>query len=163
MEPKFIKELIQLVNDSSLAKVEIEQEGFKIKITKSIRSADTTNAAPALYAPPTSPIVSPISPPAPLAPTPPTAADSGASPSSSNLFTVLSPMVGTFYRASAPDKPNYVNVGDIIHKGQVLCIIEAMKLFNEIESEVSGKVVKILVENAQPVEYEQPLFVIELS
>lgn len=162
MEPKFIKELILLVNDSSLAEVKIEQEGFKIKITKSIRSAEAANAAPIVYAAPTPPVVAPI--PAPAAPNSMSsaAADSGTS-ASSNLFTVLSPMVGTFYRASAPDKPNYANVGDIIHKGQVLCIIEAMKLFNEIESEVSGKVVKILVENSQPVEYEQPLFVIELS
>jgi acetyl-CoA carboxylase biotin carboxyl carrier protein len=163
MEPKFIKELILLVNDSSLAEVKIEEEGFKIKITKSIRSAEAANnAAPMVYAAPTPPVVAPISAPAAPNSMSSAAADSETS-ASSNLFTVLSPMVGTFYRAPAPDKPNYVNVGDIIHKGQVLCIIEAMKLFNEIESEVSGKLVKILVENSQPVEYEQPLFVIELS
>jgi acetyl-CoA carboxylase biotin carboxyl carrier protein len=163
MEPKFIKELIELVNDSNLAEVRIEQEGFKIKIIKSIQNVEAASAAPAVYTAPAPPIAAHTSAPA-TTPTPvsPTAADSGAS-ANSNLHTIVSPMVGTFYRAPAPDKPSYVNVGDIIHKGQVLCIIEAMKLFNEIESEVSGKVVKILVENAQPVEYEQPLFIIELS
>jgi acetyl-CoA carboxylase biotin carboxyl carrier protein len=82
---------------------------------------------------------------------------------SSNLVEFRSPMIGTFYRASGPEKPVYVNVGDTVKKGQVLCIVEAMKLFNEIESEYDGKIVKILVENAQPVEYDQPLFLIELN
>jgi acetyl-CoA carboxylase biotin carboxyl carrier protein len=82
-------------------------------------------------------------------------------PPKKNTVYIRSPMVGTFYRAPAPDKPPYVQVGDIIQKGQVVCIIEAMKLFNEIQSEVSGKIVRILVENAQPVEYDQPLFEVE--
>ena len=79
----------------------------------------------------------------------------------SNLVEVKSPMIGTFYRSPSPDKPSFVNVGDEIKKGDVLCIIEAMKLFNEIESEVSGKIVKVLVDDASPVEYEQPLFLVE--
>ena len=80
---------------------------------------------------------------------------------SSNLVTIKSPIIGTFYRKPSPDKDNFVNVGDEISEGQTLCVIEAMKLFNEIESDVSGKIVKILVEDASPVEFDQPLFVIE--
>jgi acetyl-CoA carboxylase biotin carboxyl carrier protein len=82
-------------------------------------------------------------------------------PVTTKQVTVTSPIVGTFYRAPAPDKPPYVQVGDMVKKGQVLCIIEAMKLMNEIESETSGKIIQILIENGQPVEYGQPLFVIE--
>jgi acetyl-CoA carboxylase biotin carboxyl carrier protein len=79
----------------------------------------------------------------------------------SNLITIKSPMIGTFYRSSSPDKPSFVNVGDEVKPGKPVCIIEAMKLFNEIESEVSGKIVKVLVDNATPVEYDQPLFLVE--
>ena len=82
---------------------------------------------------------------------------------SSNLVTIKSPIIGTFYRKPSPDKDNFVNVGDEISEGQTLCVIEAMKLFNEIESDVSGKIVKILVEDSSPVEFEQPLFLIEPS
>jgi acetyl-CoA carboxylase biotin carboxyl carrier protein len=81
----------------------------------------------------------------------------------SKYVLIKSPMIGTFYRSSAPDKPNFANVGDEISVGQPLCIIEAMKLFNEIESEISGKIVKVLVENSQPVEYDQPLFLVDPS
>ncbi|MCS6905561.1 MAG: acetyl-CoA carboxylase biotin carboxyl carrier protein [Bacteroidia bacterium] len=163
MEPTFIKELIQLISESSITEVKIEREGFKLKISKSIPGIQgAIGVATSGYG------ATPVSTAAPLPPAPPPpssapTSETTSTTSSSNLHTVVSPMVGTFYRAPAPDKPNYVNVGDVVHKGQVLCIIEAMKLFNEIESEVSGKIVKILVENAQPVEYEQPLFVIELT
>jgi acetyl-CoA carboxylase biotin carboxyl carrier protein len=82
-------------------------------------------------------------------------------PAVSNFITIKSPMIGTYYKTPSPDKPAFVNVGDVIKVGDVLCIVEAMKLFNEIESEVSGKIVKVLVENASPVEYDQPLFLVE--
>ena len=84
-----------------------------------------------------------------------------SSPVASNLITIKSPMIGTYYKTPSPDKPAFVNIGDEIKVGQVLCIVEAMKLFNEIESEVTGRIVKILVENASPVEYDQPLFLVE--
>src|SRR6202012_2155607 len=101
---------------------------------------------------------------APAAPQSAPAADKPAAPAAgnaSNLITVKSPMIGTFYRSPAPDKPLFVNVGDEIKPGQVLCIIEAMKLFNEIESEVSGRVVKVVADDSSPVEYDQPLFLVE--
>jgi acetyl-CoA carboxylase biotin carboxyl carrier protein len=96
-----------------------------------------------------------VAAPAPAAPAAPKAEDS------SKYITVKSPMIGTFYRSSGPDKPTFVNVGDEIKAGQVVCIIEAMKLFNEIESEISGRIVKVLVDDAKPVEYDQPLFLVE--
>ena len=104
-----------------------------------------------------SPVVVPDPNPAVQTPPQPTVTDSD----SSNLVTIKSPIIGTFYRKPSPDKDNFVNVGDEISEGQTLCVIEAMKLFNEIESDVSGKIVKILVEDASPVEFDQPLFVIE--
>ena len=91
----------------------------------------------------------------------PVAAAATAEPKADNLITIKSPMVGTFYRTANPDAPAFVNVGDDVKTGTVVCIVEAMKLFNEIESEVSGKIVKILVDNASPVEYDQPLFLVE--
>jgi len=84
-----------------------------------------------------------------------------SAPAASSFVTIKSPMIGTYYKTPSPDKPAFVNVGDVIKVGDVLCIVEAMKLFNEIESEVSGKIVKVLVENASPVEYDQPLFLVE--
>jgi acetyl-CoA carboxylase biotin carboxyl carrier protein len=104
-------------------------------------------AAPTFAAPP-------VAAPAP-------AVEAKSSGDSSNLVTVKSPMIGTFYRSSNPETPPFVNVGDSIKKGKTICIIEAMKLFNEIESEISGKIVKVLVENASPVEYDQPLFLVQ--
>jgi acetyl-CoA carboxylase biotin carboxyl carrier protein len=80
---------------------------------------------------------------------------------SDNYLTIKSPMIGTFYRSASPDKPSFVNVGDEIKAGQVLCVVEAMKLFNEIEAEISGRIVKVLVDNASPIEYDQPLFLVE--
>jgi acetyl-CoA carboxylase biotin carboxyl carrier protein len=98
------------------------------------------------------PVAAAAAAPAPVAP---------AANENANLITIKSPMIGTFYRSGSPDKPSFVNVGDKIGPGNVLCVIEAMKLFNEIESEVSGKIVKILVDNASPIEYDQPLFLVE--
>ena len=100
-------------------------------------------------------------PAAPVAAAPEASAPAAYAEDSSNTEEIKSPMIGTFYRKSAPDKPLFVEVGDTVEKGQVICIIEAMKLFNEIESEVSGKIVKVLVDDSQPVEYDQPLFLVE--
>lgn len=158
MELKEIKELIKLVSESGVSEVEVERGDFKVSIKKGekttiVQAAPVVHHAPAVNAPvgtvsiPTERLEAPVS--------------KSESPIGSNLVTIKSPMIGTFYKTPSPDKPAFVNIGDEIKPGKVLCIIEAMKLFNEIESEVSGKIVKILVENASPVEYDQPLFLIE--
>jgi acetyl-CoA carboxylase biotin carboxyl carrier protein len=155
MDIKQIQDLIRFVSKSGVNEVSIEQENFKITIK--------TNDAPTYVNAtlPPQPLAAAAAPqpatlPAPAnVPTEPAAADT------SNYITIKSPMIGTFYRSSSPDKPLFVNVGDEISTGSVLCIIEAMKLFNEIESEVSGRIVKVLVDNASPVEYDQPLFLVE--
>lgn len=163
MDFKQIQELIELVSHSNLGEVTIEQKDFKITIKHKEEHvtqvmAAMHSAAPALpqqaYAPAALPQAA--------APAAPAAASTPAAESTaSNLITIKSPMIGTFYRRPSPDKPNFVEVGDSVSTGEVVCIIEAMKLFNEIESEVSGKVVKILVQDASPVEYDQPLFLVE--
>jgi acetyl-CoA carboxylase biotin carboxyl carrier protein len=163
MKPKEIQELIDFIAGSGLAEVNIETEQFKINVKKypdAMKAEMPTMALPVMpQALPAAP-VAPVAAPAPAAATPVTpAAPAPATPS--NLITIKSPMIGTFYRSSSPDTPAFANVGDNISAGKTICIIEAMKLFNEIESEVSGKIVKILVENATPVEYDQPLFLVE--
>lgn len=157
MKAKEIRDLIDFISGSGLEEVNIETEEFKISVKRSSPPAVTTiAAAPAPVAAPVASSV-PVSAPAPVAEV--------AKPQSSEsqLITIKSPMIGTFYRAPNPETPHFVNVGDTISKGDAVCIIEAMKLFNEIESEVSGKIVKILVDNAQPVEYDQPLFLVDPS
>lgn len=145
MELKEIKELIKLVAEIGVSEVEVERGDFKVSIKKTsekttviqqqVSPANVVTMAPVVAAPPT--LVA------------------------SNTITIKSPMIGTYYKSLSPDKPAFVNIGDEIKPGKVLCIIEAMKLFNEIESEVSGRIVKILVDNASPVEYDQPLFLVE--
>jgi acetyl-CoA carboxylase biotin carboxyl carrier protein len=157
MDIKQIQELIRFVAKSGVNEVAIEQEDFKITIK--------TNQAPTVVHA-TIPAAAPVAQAAAPAPAAPAAAAepvAAAGPDTSHYITIKSPMIGTFYRSSSPDKPLFVNVGDEINTGDVLCIIEAMKLFNEIESEVSGKIVKILVDNASPVEYDQPLFLVDPS
>ena len=159
MELKEIKELIKLVSESGVSEVEVERGDFKVSIKKVEEKTTIIQQAAA-------PVVQAIAPAAPVAPAPVNtthtpAVTSAPAPAASNLITIKSPMIGTYYKTPSPDKPAFVNVGDEIKVGQVLCIVEAMKLFNEIESEVSGKIVKILVENASPVEYDQPLFLVE--
>jgi acetyl-CoA carboxylase biotin carboxyl carrier protein len=155
MELKEIKELIKLVSESGVSEVEVERGDFKIAIKKIEEKVYVQSNAPVMQAPVAMPITTaPAAAPSAPAPAP-------VSEHSSNLITVRSPMIGTFYKSSTPDKPAFVSVGDEIKPGKVLCIVEAMKLFNEIESEVSGRIVKILVENASPVEYDQPLFLVE--
>ena len=156
MDIKQIQELIKFVSRSGVNEVSLEQDNFKITIKTNQNPVYVNAAVPA--APP---VVA-----APAAPTPPSAAPTPApkaeaSDDNSKYITIKSPMIGTFYRSSSPEKPSFVNIGDEVSTGKVVCIIEAMKLFNEIESEVSGKIVKILVDNASPVEYDQPLFLVE--
>jgi len=154
MDIKQIQDLIRFVSKSGVNEVSIEQKDFKITI-KTNEAATVVHAhAPALLAPAAAPSI------APAAPAPVTAAEPAAD-DVSKYVTIKSPMIGTFYRSASPEKPIFVNVGDEIAPGAVLCIIEAMKLFNEIESEISGRIVKILVDNASPVEYDQPLFLVE--
>jgi acetyl-CoA carboxylase biotin carboxyl carrier protein len=156
MDIKQIQDLIRFVAKSGVNEVAIEQNDFKITIK--------TNQAPTYVTAnvPGEPVYAVAPAPAAAAPAP--VAEAPAAPAAadtSKYITIKSPMIGTFYRSAGPDKPLFVNVGDDIQTGGVLCIIEAMKLFNEIESEVSGRVVKILVDNASPVEYDQPLFLVE--
>ena len=164
MEFKEIQDILKLVNRTDLTEVEIEKEGFKIKIRRQIPENNVvyTTQSP-LPIPAPAPVVAPTPPAANPAETKTETGKAEDTAKSENTFTFKSPMIGTFYRSGSPDSPPFVKVGDQITKGQVLCIIEAMKLFNEIESEVEGKVVKILIDNAQPVEYDQPLFLIELA
>lgn len=159
MNKKEIEELIKFVAKAGVSEVSLEQKDFKITI-KNAHLVATPVAAPVVIAPPIA--ASPVSAPAPLREdTPKKEAPKVAD--ESKLHIIKSPMIGTFYRASSPDKPNFVNVGDEIKAGKTLCIIEAMKLFNEIESDISGKIVKVLVDNASPVEYDQPLFLVDPS
>jgi len=151
MDIKQIQDLIKFVAKSGVNEVSIEEQDFKItiKTNKEPTYVNATVPSPPVQA---APVAAPEATPA-----------APAADDTSKLITIKSPMIGTFYRSSSPDKPLFVNVGDSISAGQVICIIEAMKLFNEIESEVSGKIVKVLVENAQPVEYDQPLFLVDPS
>ena len=155
MKAKEIQELLDFIAKSGLNKVNIETEEFKISVQrdptiKHVASAPAPLAAPAPVA--AAPIAAPAAAPAAAAP--------AEAPASSHT-ALKAPMIGTFYRSAGPDSPSFVQVGDMVEKGQVICIIEAMKLFNEIEAEESGRIVKALVENATPVEYDQPLFLIE--
>lgn len=157
MDIKQIQDLIRFVSKSGVNEVSIEQEDFKITIkTNQPQTAVVTTTLPAttVETPTMSATVPSVTVTTPVVSTPP-------AEDTSKYITIKSPMIGTFYRSSAPDKPLFANVGDEIKTGKVLCIIEAMKLFNEIESEVSGRIVKILVENASPVEYDQPLFLVD--
>lgn len=156
MDIKQIQELIKFVSRSGVNEVAIEQKDFKITIKTNQAPTVVHATVPAQIAPA---VVPAAAAPQPVAPTETKA--SVAAEDDSKYITIKSPMIGTFYRSSSPDKPSFANVGDEIAVGKVICIIEAMKLFNEIESEVSGRIVKVLVENASPVEYDQPLFLVE--
>lgn len=150
-----IQDLIKFVAKSGVSEVEIEQKDFKITIktpagkkevqviTTAAPAVAPTAAAPAAAAP--APVAAPVAAPA----------------EETKYITIKAPMIGTFYRSAGPGKPVFVNVGDEIKKGKPICIIEAMKLFNEIESDMDGKIVKVLVDDAKPVEYDQPLFLVD--
>jgi len=154
MDLQYLKKLIRMVEQSGIDELELDEEGTKIRIARNQRSP-----GPPLQAAPV------IVQPSPAQPSQADGAAGGAKPApkepEKKYHEVKSPIVGTFYRAPAPDADPYIEVGGVIQRGSVLCIIEAMKLMNEIESDVGGRVVKILVENAQPVEYNQTLFLIE--
>ncbi len=158
MDFKQIQELIKIINKSNIGELSIEEGEFKITIKQKEERIQTIMAAPSaapMYAPAPLPAAAPAgyAAPAPVA--------EAAAPKADNLVTIKSPMIGTFYRRSSPDKPVFAEIGDEIAPGKVLCIIEAMKLFNEIESEISGKIVKVLVDDASPVEFDQPLFLVD--
>ena len=156
MDIKQIQELVKLINKTSIGEITIEEDGTRITIKQKKDPSQKiyTQGAPVAAAPFQAPAAAA---PLAVAPVVPAAAKQD------NLITIKSPMIGTFYRQAGPGKPIFVNVGDEVAPGKVVCIIEAMKLFNEIESEVKGKIVKVLVEDASPVEYDQPLFLVDPS
>ena len=160
MDIKEIQNLIKFVAKSGASEVKLEMDDIKI----TIKTGSEQEGTAVHYAPVAAP-VSPVA--APVAATPASAASDVAAPAAvtedSKYITIKSPIIGTFYRKPSPDKPLFVEVGQTIAEGDVLCVIEAMKLFNEIESEVSGKIVKILVDDASPVEFDQPLFLVDPS
>ncbi|GAB3500486.1 acetyl-CoA carboxylase biotin carboxyl carrier protein [Spirosoma knui] len=158
MDTKDIQQLIDFISQSGLDEVNIETNDLKISVK---RYGSGAPAAPVPVAAAPAPIASAPAQAAPAQPAATTPAPSAPKADTSNYITIKSPMIGTFYRSSNPDTPSFVEVGDSVTEGKVVCIIEAMKLFNEIESEVSGRIVKVLVENATPVEYDQPLFLVE--
>lgn len=150
MDTKEIQKLLDYIAKSPLAEVSIETEGLKVSVKKHSTVAPVVQM---VAAPAPAPLVYSEDATLPKAP---------SVSSTDHLFTVKSPMIGTFYLAAGPDKENFIEVGSIVEPGKTVCMIEAMKLFNEIDSEVTGKIVKILVENATPVEYDQPLFLVEI-
>lgn len=161
MDLNYIKKLIKILDTSNVAEIEIEEEGSKLKLSKP-RPKIAANLTPVNFTPVQNSIpTESVSPEKTVTTAKPEEAK--IETHGENIYEVKSPMVGTFYRAPSPDADSYVNIGSNVTPGSVLCIIEAMKLMNEIESEVSGKIIKILVENTQPVEYNQPLFLIEKS
>ncbi len=152
MDIKQIQDLIKFVAKSGVTEVSIEEQDFKITIKANQEPTYVTASIPNPVQVAVAPVVA--EPTAPVAVVP-------SADDTSKYITIKSPMIGTFYRSATPDKPSFKNVGDAVNAGDVVCIIEAMKLFNEIESEVSGKIVKVLVDNAQPVEYDQPLYLVD--
>ena len=160
MDFKQIQELIKMINKSNIGEVTIEEKGFKLTIKQKEEPVQNVIAAPVhtpmMTAMPQTSVAQPAQGNAPAGDKP-----KAAEAHADNLLTIKSPMIGTFYRSSAPGKPAFIEIGDDVTTGKVVCIIEAMKLFNEIESEVKGRIVKVLVEDASPVEYDQPLFLVE--
>lgn len=168
MNVKEIIELVDFISKKRLEEVKIETEAIKLSIKKSaaqnkVVEQTVVHTAPAVAAAPVAAAApAPAAAPA-VAAASATAAPAPAASNDDNLIAVKSPMIGTFYRSANPESPSFANVGDKIEKGQTVCIVEAMKLFNEIESDVSGTIVKVMVENAQPVEYDQVLFLVDPS
>jgi len=159
MNLKEIQNLIKFVSKSGVSEVKLETNEFKIVI-KNTPDIKVTSMPAAEIIPAVPPVSQPaaVPPPAPAkSETPPTEEPVDES----KYVTINAPIIGTFYRRPAPDKPPFVEVGDVVKPGDVVCLIEAMKLFNEIESEIHGRIVKVLVEDATPVEYDQPLFLVE--
>ncbi len=158
MDFKQIQELIRQVNDSNIGEVSLEQKDFKLTIKQKEEQITQVVSAPS-----STPLYQSYPQQAPQQSLPQAATNIAAAQPDSTTVTIKSPMIGTFYRRSSPDKPDFVQPGDEVSPGKVVCIIEAMKLFNEIESEIKGRIVKVLVEDASPVEYDQPLFLVDPS
>ena len=165
MKLEEIQELIKFVAKSGATEVDLEFEGMKISIKSPPKKRRGQTEEPiAIVQQPTQIVAAPApAPTTPVAAQPPAESKEEPATDDSKLITIKASMIGTFYRASSPDKPPFVNVGDEIKEGDTICIIEAMKLFNEIESEVSGKIVKVLVDDTTPVEFDQPLFLVDPS
>ena len=164
MDLKEIQALIKFVAKSGAQEVSLETEDFKINIKTGSEAGEQPTYIQAVA--PQAPVAMPAAPvaAAPAAPAPAASAPEAApADDNSNYITVKSPMIGTFYRSASPEADAFVKVGDEVKPGDVLCIVEAMKLFNEIESEVSGKIVKVLVDDQTPIEYDQPLFLVDPS
>lgn len=161
MDFKQIQELIRMVNKSNIGEITIEEKGFHITIKQKTEAVQQIFAAPQMQQPASMPASQQAYPQPSQASAPPSADKPKAAESNDNYITIKSPMIGTFYRSASPGKPSFIEVGSEVSPGKVVCIIEAMKLFNEIESEVKGKIVKVLAEDASPVEYDQPLFLVE--
>lgn len=168
MNYKELTDLIKLINKTDLSEFKLKNKDVELSIrTRNFHKKETqviqTSAAPMV------PIAAPVAAPVAETPAAPAAAPAAAAPaakaeeSTEGLLEIKSPIVGTFYRSSSPDKPPFAKVGDSVEKGATVCIVEAMKLFNEIESEVSGTIVKVMVEDAAPVEYDQVLFLVDPS
>jgi acetyl-CoA carboxylase biotin carboxyl carrier protein len=153
MDLNLVKKLVKIATSNDISGLEIEENGFRVKIDKEVKTVHAAIAQPHFN----------VSAPSNNNPEQAAVALEEKKTESENLHEIKSPIVGTLYRAPAPDADPYIQVGDTVSVGSVLCIVEAMKLMNEIESDVSGKVVKILVENGRPVEYNQPLFLIQPS
>lgn len=160
MDYKEIQDLIKLVKKNKISELEIEKDDFKISIKSEAENERVVMQTPP---PPLPAVQHPVqqAPPAQQNPIFPEQLQPSSEEKDPNLVEIKSPMIGTFYRSPGPDKEPFVSIGDKIEKGKIICMVEAMKLFNEIEAEMSGKVVKILVEDATPVEYDQPLFLID--
>ncbi|MBN1479967.1 acetyl-CoA carboxylase biotin carboxyl carrier protein [candidate division KSB1 bacterium] len=159
MRVKQIQDLVRIVENSDIDEIEVTKWwGRKVRIRKCANSNKKAAAAAVV------PVTSPEAPLPPPEPNPvATTVEQPIVSKNVNYVEIKAPMVGTFYRSPAPDSPAYVNEGEVVSKGQILCIIEAMKLMNELEADVSGRIVKILIDNAQPIEYNQPLFLIDPS
>lgn len=163
MKTKEIRDLIDFISQTGLNEVNIETEELKLSVKRQpdISTKVVESSAPAQI--PASPAQAPAPVSKPSAEVPAPEAAAKTSEESGNYVEIKSPMIGTFYRSSSPETGPFASVGDKVEKGQTVCIIEAMKLFNEIESEISGTIVKVLADNASPVEYDQPLFLVDPS
>lgn len=158
MNIKEIQQLIKFVAKSGVSEVKIESKDLKLSVKTGASGNMVTHSEPVMIN--TQPVVQNV----PLeSKTEPVSSHSVDTVEEDHLITIKSPIIGTFYRKPSPDKPNFIEIGDLISEGSVLCVVEAMKLFNEIESEYSGKIVKILIDDSSPVEFDQPLFVIDPS
>lgn len=163
MDIREIQNLIKFVAKSGATEVKLEMDDFKITIKTTTEAGAPETTTYVQHIPVGQPVQQAAPAAAPLAPATPSAPAAPAGEDMSKYVTIKSPIIGTLYRKPSPDKPMFVEVGSTISKGDVVCVIEAMKLFNEIESEVSGKIVKILVDDASPVEFDQPLFLVDPS